>query len=71
MSAHPPPPHTHVHHTFLLLTGSTLSVSRCREAEDEAQGLREEKESLMKTLRYLQEEFLRLDRAQNRRTDAK
>ena len=35
------------------------------------QGLREEKESLMKTLRYLQEEFLRLDRGQNRRTDAK
>ena len=44
---------------------------RCREAEDEAQGLREEKESLMKTLRYLQEEFLRLDRAQSRRADAK
>ncbi|KAF0290662.1 UHRF1-binding protein 1 [Amphibalanus amphitrite] len=49
----------------------SLMETRCREAEDEAQGLREEKESLMKTLRYLQEEFLRLDRAQNRRADPK
>ncbi|XP_037083668.1 uncharacterized protein LOC119104095 [Pollicipes pollicipes] len=53
------------------LSQLTALEARCREAEDEVLGLREEKEVLMKTLSYLKQEFLRLDTAHSRRTDAK